>query len=192
MKKQNAEKFDINKKASLLTGASYWRSASVEGEVRSVRFSDGPSGVRAQGKRGDYLGVNGSFPATCYPSHSALSCSWNENLCEKIAGEIAEEAKFFGVDVLLAPDLNIKRNPLCGRNFEYFSEDPYLNGRLGAAYVGGLRAYGVGSCVKHFAANNAEFGRMVCDSVLDARTLREIAAGGGYDGLQQGQRRLLQ
>ncbi len=174
MKKQNAEKFDINKKASLLTGASYWRSASVEGEVRSVRFSDGPSGVRAQGKRGDYLGVNGSFPATCYPSHSALSCSWNENLCEKIAGEIAEEAKFFGVDVLLAPDLNIKRNPLCGRNFEYFSEDPYLNGRLGAAYVGGLRAYGVGSCVKHFAANNAEFGRMVCDSVVDARTLREI------------------
>lgn len=174
MKNKKPQITEIEKKCSLLTGASYWRSASQPDMARSIRFSDGPAGVRAQGKRGDYLGINGSFPATCYPAHSALSCSWNENLCEKVAAEIAEEAKFFGVDVLLAPDLNIKRNPLCGRNFEYFSEDPYLNGKLGSAYVNGLQLGGAGACVKHFAANNREFGRMVCDSVVDERTLREI------------------
>lgn len=174
MKKLTTDKLTTEQKTALLTGASYWRSASVDGAVRSVRFSDGPSGVRAQGKRGDYLGLNGSFPATCFPAHSALACSWNKNLCKEVSARIAGEAKFFGVDVLLAPDINVKRNPLCGRNFEYFSEDAYLNGKLGAAYADGLRENGVGACLKHFAVNNREFGRMVCDSVVDMRTLREI------------------
>lgn len=185
MKKSRTEKLN---KAKFLTGASYWRTASDCGAgIPSVRFSDGPAGVRAQGKRGDYLGINGSFPATCFPAHSALSCSWNKSLCYEVAAAIAEEAKFFGVDVLLAPDINIKRNPLCGRSFEYFSEDPYLNGTLGAQYALGVKSRGAAACLKHFAANNREFGRMVCDSVIDMRALHEIYLTGFEIAVKQAQ-----
>lgn len=163
----------IDEKIKLLTGKDFWHTASASG-VKSLRFSDGPSGVRPQRGKGDNLGLNGSAPATCFPSHSALASSWNAELCEEVGYAVGCEAKRFGVDILLAPDLNVKRNPLCGRCFEYFSEDAYLNGSLGAKYAQGVQSAGVGACLKHFAANNKERGRMVCDSVVDERTLREI------------------
>ncbi|MDE6598410.1 MAG: glycoside hydrolase family 3 C-terminal domain-containing protein [Clostridia bacterium] len=175
MKDENLKNLNIDKKALLFTGADYWNTARIdEACIPSVRFSDGPTGVRAQKGKGDNLGINGSLPATCFPTHSALACSWNKSLLAETGARIGGEAAYFGVDVLLAPDLNIKRNPLCGRNFEYFSEDPYLNGKLGAAYASGVASSGTGACLKHFAANNREHARMVCDSVVDGRTLREV------------------
>ena len=165
----------LKQKCSLLTGGGYWTSASVpEYGIPEIRFSDGPSGLRPQGDKGDNLGENKSFPATCFPSHSALACSWNKQLVHGVGKRIGEEAVTYGVDVVLAPDINIKRDALNGRNFEYFSEDPYVNGKLGAAFANGVQSAGVGACLKHFAANNREFARMVCDSVVDERTLREI------------------
>ncbi|MDE5722105.1 MAG: glycoside hydrolase family 3 C-terminal domain-containing protein [Clostridia bacterium] len=166
----NANKDD---KIKLLSGKDFWTTSSVEG-VKSIRFADGPSGLRAQHGKGDHLGLNGSAPATCFPAHSALAQSWNRRLCFEVGFAIGQEAKRANVDILLAPDLNIKRSPLCGRNFEYFSEDAYLNGFLGASFANGVKEAGVGACLKHFAANNKERGRMVCDSVADERTLREI------------------
>ena len=162
-----------HEKTELLTGKDFWNTASSEG-VKSIRFSDGPSGLRAQEGKGDHLGLNGSAPATCFPAHSALAQSWNRQLCFEVGFAIGNEAKRANVDILLAPDLNIKRSPLCGRNFEYFSEDAYLNGFMGASFARGVQSAGVGACLKHFAANNKERGRMVCDSVVDERTLREI------------------
>lgn len=167
------KEYGIDEKVRLLSGRDFWNTAKLCGADR-VRFSDGPSGLRMQGKKGDHLGINGSMPATCFPAHSALSASWNKELVKETGASIGREAAAYGVDVLLAPDLNVKSYPLNGRNFEYFSEDPYLNGKLGAAYLEGVQSTGVGACVKHFAANNREFGRMVCDSVVDQRTLREI------------------
>lgn len=167
------KEYGIDEKVRLLSGRDFWNTAKLCGADR-IRFSDGPSGLRMQGKKGDHLGINGSVPATCFPAHSALAASWNKELVQKVGESIGREAAAYGVDVILAPDLNIKSYPLNGRNFEYFSEDPYLNGKLGAAYLSGVQTTGVGGCVKHFAANNREFGRMVCDSVVDERTLREI------------------
>lgn len=164
---------NTDEKIELLTGKDFWHSANSAG-TESIRFSDGPSGVRLQYGKGDHLGLNGSAPSTCFPSHSALAASWNKKLCEDVGFAIGAEAKRAGVDILLAPDLNIKRSPLCGRNFEYFSEDAFLNGMLGASYANGVQSAGTGACLKHFAANNRERGRMVCDSVVDERTLREI------------------
>ncbi|MDE7453213.1 MAG: glycoside hydrolase family 3 C-terminal domain-containing protein [Clostridia bacterium] len=165
--------YNLEEKARLLSGRDFWNTAKVCGADR-IRFSDGPSGLRVQGKKGDHLGINGSMPATCFPAHSALAASFNCELVKETGACIGREGASAGVDVLLAPDLNIKSYPLNGRNFEYFSEDPYLNGKLGASYLDGVQSTGVGGCVKHFAANNREFGRMVCDSVVDMRTLREI------------------
>lgn len=165
----------LTEKTRLLTGDGYWTSVALkDAGIPSIRFSDGPAGLRSQGGKGDNLGENKSFPATCFPAHSALACSWNKNLCAVTGKSIGEEAVSFGTDILLAPDLNIKRDPFNGRNFEYFSEDPYLNGKLGAAYASGVQSAGAGACLKHFAANNREFARMVCNSVVDERTLREI------------------
>ncbi|MDE6868518.1 MAG: glycoside hydrolase family 3 C-terminal domain-containing protein [Clostridia bacterium] len=167
------KEYSLEEKARLLSGRDFWNTAKLCGADR-IRFSDGPSGLRMQGKKGDHLGINGSMPATCFPAHSALAASWNRELVYKVGESIGKEAAFYGVDVLLAPDLNVKSYPLNGRNFEYFSEDPYLNGKMGSAYLNGVQSTGVGGCVKHFAANNREYGRMVCDSVVDERTLREI------------------
>lgn len=165
----------LTEKARLLTGDGYWTGGSVkDADVPPIRFSDGPAGLRFQGGKGDNFGLNKSREATCFPAHSALACSWNKALVGSAGKCIGEEANEAGVDILLAPDLNIKRDPFGGRNFEYFSEDPYLNGKMGAAYASGVSSAGVGACLKHFAANNREFGRMVCDSVVDERTLREI------------------
>lgn len=162
-------------KAALLSGADFWttRPAS-DGSVPSVMLSDGPHGVRRQGEGQDHLGINASRPATAFPTASATACSWDVELLHRIGDALGVEARALGVDVLLGPGINIKRSPLCGRNFEYFSEDPLLSGELGAAWVRGLQRHGVGASVKHFAANNQETDRMRVSAEVDERTLREI------------------
>ncbi|MDO4443663.1 MAG: glycoside hydrolase family 3 C-terminal domain-containing protein [Slackia sp.] len=162
-------------KASLLAGASHWKSVPIESHgISSVTFSDGPHGLRKQEKGSDHLGIHKSNPATCFPTASALACSFDESLVEEVGAAIGEEARDQHVDVVLGPGVNMKRSPLCGRNFEYFSEDPYVSGVLGAAMVRGIQSRGVGACVKHLAGNNQEHARMVGDSVIDERALHEM------------------
>lgn len=174
-------------KASLLSGRDFWSTRPLEEYgIPSVVFSDGPHGVRRQAEKSDHIGLNESLPATCFPPACALANSWDVSLAEEQGRLLGEEAAAQGAGVLLGPALNIKRNPLCGRNFEYFSEDPLLSGKLAAAYVRGIQSAGVGACVKHFAANNAETRRMVSDSVIDDRTLREIYLAGFEIAVKEG------
>ncbi len=162
-------------KAGLLAGETHWKTHAIARRgIPAVVFSDGPHGLRKQEKGEDHLGIHESVPATCFPTASALACSFDEALVEEVGAAIGEEARDQGVDVVLGPGVNMKRSPLCGRNFEYFSEDPLLAGVLGSAMVRGIQSRGVGACVKHFAGNNQEHARMVGDSVIDERALREI------------------
>jgi beta-glucosidase len=164
----------IEEKASLGSGASFWESKAV-GEVSGFSLADGPHGVRKQAAgASDSLGISASAPATCFPPAAALAQAWNPELSERVGAALGDEAQAAGVGVLLGPGINIKRDPRCGRNFEYLSEDPLVSGILGAAWVRGLQSRGVGASVKHFAANNAETDRMRASSDVDARTLREI------------------
>ena len=168
-------KMTIEEKAAMLSGASEWESRAIERlSIPSVFFSDGPHGVRKQEGAGDHLGLNASVPATCFPTAATIANSWNPVLGEKIGQALGEEAAALGVDVLLGPGLNMKRSPLCGRNFEYFAEDPYLAGKMAASYIRGIQSQGVYACPKHFAVNSQEQRRMAMNSVLDERTLREI------------------
>lgn len=157
----------IRAMAEYITGQNFWCAAGM-------RFADGPAGLRVQKGSGDSMGLNKSMPATCFPSHTALACSWNRQLTQTVAEAMGREAIAYGVDVLLAPAINIKRSPYNGRNFEYFSEDAYLSGELGTSFVNGVQSTGVGACVKHFAANNKELGRSVADSQVTERTLYEL------------------
>lgn len=169
------QKLTLEEKCAYLSGRDEWSTRSFSGlGISSVFFSDGPSGVRKQQGEGDHLGLNPSVPATCFPSAATLSNSWDNELCEKFGEALGEEAAAENVNVLLGPGVNIKRNPLCGRNFEYMSEDPYLSGKLAAAVIKGIQKNGVGACVKHFAVNSQELRRMAMNSVIDERTLREI------------------
>lgn len=162
-------------KATLVSGASFWRTAAIEeADVEGAVLSDGPHGVRYQGADHDHLGLGGSEPATAFPTASATGSSWNPQLLERMGRALGDEARALGVDVLLGPGVNIKRSPLCGRNFEYFSEDPFLSGALGTAWVEGVQSRGVGASVKHFAANNQETDRMRVSAEVDERSLREI------------------
>ncbi|MDE7168443.1 MAG: glycoside hydrolase family 3 C-terminal domain-containing protein [Clostridia bacterium] len=169
------QKLSLSEKARLLSGKSFWQTQDYkEAGIESITFSDGPSGLRVQDGKTDSMGLNASKASTCFPAHSALACSFNTELVNGVGVALGAEAAHFGVNILLAPAINIKRNPLNGRNFEYFSEDPYLSGVMGREYISGVQSNGVGACVKHFAANNKELGRTVYDSAVDARTLREI------------------
>lgn len=162
-------------KAALLTGKTVWQTHDLPRlGVRSLWLADGPHGVRRQVGSADHLGLNASEPATCFPTAAAVATSWDPELAERIGAALGAEAAAQGVDVLLGPGLNIKRSPLGGRNFEYFSEDPLLSGKLAAGYVRGIQSRGVAACPKHFAANSQELRRMVSDSVVDERTLREV------------------
>ena len=136
--------------------------------------SDGPHGLRAQLKESDHVGLAGSEPATCYPTASALGSSWNRELFASVGEALGREASALGVSVVLGPGINIKRSPLCGRNFEYVSEDPYLSGALAVAMVTRIQSQGVGTSVKHYAANNQEDDRLRVSAEVDERTLREI------------------
>lgn len=162
-------------KAALLSGANTWQTRAIERlGIPAVWLADGPHGVRKQVGSADHLGINGSEPATCFPTAATVAGSWDDELAEEIGAALGREASSQGVGVLLGPGLNIKRSPLGGRSFEYFSEDPELSGRLAAAYVRGIQSEGVAATPKHFAVNSQELRRMVSDSVIDERTLREI------------------
>ena len=169
------EKLTLEEKCHLLSGLDFWQTRSVKRlGVESVMLSDGPHGIRKQEGAGDQLGLNGSVPATCYPTAATMANSWDPGLGEELGRHLGAEAASQDVCVLLGPGLNIKRSPLCGRNFEYFSEDPFLAGKMAAGYIRGIQENGVAACPKHFAANNIELRRMSSDSVVDERTLREI------------------
>jgi beta-glucosidase len=165
----------LEHKASLLTGGGFWSTTAVpEAGIDAIVLSDGPHGVRRQKQGTDHLGLHHSEPATCFPPAVAVGSSWNVDVAAKIGTALAKEARALGVGVLLGPGVNIKRSPLGGRNFEYYSEDPLLSGVLAAAYVRALQAGGVGASVKHFAANDQETDRMVISADVDERTLREV------------------
>lgn len=168
-------KLSLDEKCYLLSGRDFWSTFSVEKKgVPSINLSDGPHGIRKQEGAGDQLGLGGSLPATCFPTAATIANSWDPELGEEIGRNLGEEAACQDVAVLLGPGLNIKRSPLCGRNFEYFSEDPYLAGKMAAGYIRGIQENGVSACPKHFAANNSELRRQASNSVVDERTLREI------------------
>ncbi|MDE6418930.1 MAG: glycoside hydrolase family 3 C-terminal domain-containing protein [Lachnospiraceae bacterium] len=165
----------LEDKISLCTGADFWHSKKMEQYgIPAFTMSDGPHGLRYQSGEADMIGVNVSSPATCFPTAVTAGASWNPELYAEEGKAIGEEAVKYGVDVVLGPGCNIKRNPLCGRNFEYLSEDPYAAGKMAAAFIEGQQSAGVSSCLKHFAANNQEYKRQNGDSQVDDRAMREI------------------
>lgn len=177
----------LEEKAAFLSGKNIWQTRNLDQlGIPSIFCSDGPHGIRKQAGAGDHLGLNASLPATCFPTAAAVANSWNVELGEELGRALGEEASAQGVDILLGPGLNIKRSPLCGRNFEYFSEDPYLAGKMAAAYVKGIQGQGVYACPKHFAVNSQELRRMAMNSVLDERTLREIYLTGFEIAVKEG------
>jgi beta-glucosidase len=181
------EKMTIEEKAAFLSGKGEWQTREFKRlGIPSIFCSDGPHGIRKQAGAGDHLGLNASLPATCFPTAATIANSWDPELGEKLGETLGEEAMAQGVNVLLGPGLNIKRSPLCGRNFEYFSEDPYLAGKMAASYVRGIQSQGVFACPKHFAVNSQELRRMAMNSVLDERTLREIYLTGFEIAVKEG------
>lgn len=157
----------LAEKARMMSGKNTWETVDFEKYgIPSMTMSDGSHGLRRQAGAGDHLGLNASLLATCFPTAAGVANSWDEALGEEIGEALAEEAVTMGVNVILGPGLNIKRSPLCGRNFEYFSEDPYHAGKMAAAYVRGIQSKGIAACPKHFAANSQEppngSGRAVC------------------------------
>ena len=168
----------LEEKASLCSGMTNWLTQEVKRDgvhIPSVWVSDGPSGLRKEKVNGSGTNIMGaSEPATCFPGAATLACSWDPQLAEEVGKAIGREAKALKVSTVLGPGVNIKRSPLCGRNFEYYSEDPFLAGRMGASWVHGVQEENVGTSLKHFLANNEEHIRQTISSVVDERTLREI------------------
>ena len=180
-------KLSLSQKCYLLSGRDFWSTYSIKSKgIPSITLSDGPHGVRKQEGAGDQLGLNGSVPATCFPTAATIANSWDPSLGEEIGRCLGEESACQEVAVLLGPGLNIKRSPLCGRNFEYFSEDPYLAGKMAAGYIRGIQENGVSACPKHFAANNTELRRQASNSVVDERTFREIYLTGFEIAVKEG------
>ena len=181
------QKMTTEEKAAILGGKTVWQTRENERlSIPSIFLSDGPHGLRKQAGAGDHLGLNASLEATCFPTAATIANSWDEKLGEELGEALGEEAASMDVDVLLGPGLNIKRSPLCGRNFEYFSEDPYLSGKMAAAYIRGIQRMGVAACPKHFAVNSQELRRMAMDAVVDERTLREIYLTGFEIAVKEG------
>lgn len=174
-------------KASLLSGEDFWHSRKIERlNVPSMALADGPHGLRKQASEGDHLGLVKGVAATCFPTSATMANSWDIEICEEVGKALGKEAVYNEVNIILGPGLNIKRSPLCGRNFEYYSEDPYQAGKLAAAYTRGIQSEGVGACLKHFAANNQEYLRMTNDSIVDERTLHEIYLTGFEIAVKEG------
>ena len=177
----------LEEKCALLSGAETFKTRGMPKHgIPQIWLSDGPHGLRKQAGESDHLGLNPSVPATCFPTASAVANSWDTALGEEIGAALGEEAAAQEVSVLLGPGLNMKRNPLCGRSFEYFSEDPYLAGKLAAGYIRGIQSKGVAACPKHFAVNSQETRRMASDSIVDERTLREIYLTGFEIAVKEG------
>ena len=168
-------KLSLEQKCALLSGKNTWQTQDYPKQgVPAIWLSDGPNGLRKQAGAADHLGLNPSVPATCFPTAATMANSWDPALGEEVGRALGEETAANRVNVLLGPGLNVKRSPLCGRSFEYFSEDPYLSGKMAAAYVRGIQENGIAACPKHFAVNSQELRRMASNSVLDERTLREL------------------
>ena len=188
---QNTElllkKLTLEEKCALLSGAETFKTRGMPKHgIPQIWLSDGPHGLRKQAGESDHLGLNPSVPATCFPTASAIANSWDTALGEEIGAALGEEAAAQEVSGVLGPGLNMKRNPLCGRSFEYFSEDPYLAGKLAAGYIRGIQSKGVAACPKHFAVNSQETRRMASDSIVDERTLREIYLTGFEIAVKEG------
>jgi beta-glucosidase len=165
----------IEEKAALLSGTEFWKTNPIPRlDIPSIYMTDGPCGLRKQGDKADHLGINQSEECTSFPTGATIASSWNTNNVKRMAQAIAEECHHYGVNILLGPAVNIKKNPRCGRNFEYYSEDPYLSGVMGSEFVKGVQGKGIGVSVKHFAVNNNENYRFMGDSIVDERALREI------------------
>lgn len=165
----------LAEKASLCSGKDFWHLKGIERlGIPSIMVTDGPHGLRKQAGEADHVGLNESVPATCFPTASALAATWNRDLIYQVGQALGEECRQEKVGVILGPGANIKRSPLCGRNFEYFSEDPYLTGEIAKSHINGVQSQGIGTSLKHYAVNNQEYRRMTIDAVVDERALREI------------------
>ena len=188
--REQIKQLSIEEKAALLQGKTVWTTYQIKhADIPEIFLSDGPHGLRKQAGSADHLGLNASIPSTCFPTAAGMANTWNLELGEELGKALGTEAAANDVNVVLGPGLNIKRSPLCGRNFEYFSEDPYLAGKMAAAYVKGIQANGVIACPKHFAINSQELRRMAMDSVLDERTMREIYLTAFEIAIKEGQAR---
>ncbi len=178
----------LEEKASLCSGEDFWHLKCVERlGIPEIMVADGPHGLRKQARGGDHLGMKKSVPATCFPTAALLASTWDRELVYNVGQAIAEEALQEQVAVVLGPGANIKRSPLCGRNFEYFSEDPYLTGEIATQHIRGMQSQGVGASLKHFAVNNQEAYRMMIDAIVDERALREIYLAGFETAVKQAQ-----
>lgn len=178
----------LEEKASLCSGLNFWNTKGIERlGIPAIMMTDGPHGLRKQTASGDHVGLGSSVPATCFPSAAATACSWDRELLRDIGRALGEECLNQSVSVLLGPGANIKRSPLCGRNFEYFSEDPYLAGEMSAAWIEGIQEKGVGASLKHFAVNNQENRRMTIDAEVDERALNEIYLAGFETAVKKAQ-----
>lgn len=189
MKYQNLiNEMTLEEKASLVSGKDFWQTQNIDRlGIPSIFLADGPHGIRKQAAAADHLGLNESIKATCFPTAATMANSWNLELGKEMGECLSVEAKQQKVNILLGPGINIKRNPKCGRNFEYFSEDPYLAGKMASRYIQGIQTEGISGCVKHFACNNQELRRMTVDSVMDERTLREIYLTNFEIAIKEGQ-----
>ena len=184
--KQLVSQLTLEEKAGLCSGDDFWYLKGVERlGIPSIMVADGPHGLRKQEDSADHLGIHESIPATCFPTAAGLGSTWNRNLIKKVGSALGEECQAEGVSILLGPGVNIKRSPLGGRNFEYFSEDPYLTGEIAAKHIEGVQSQGVGTSLKHFAVNNQEERRMTTDVIIDERTLREIYLTGFEKAIKQ-------
>ena len=180
----------LEEKAGLCSGADYWHTKAVERfNIPRAMMCDATHGLRKQLGDGDHMGIKESIKTVCFPTASALSASFDRNLLKHLGEMLGNECLSENIAMLLGPGINIKRSPLCGRNFEYFSEDPYLTGQMAAAYIQGIQSKGVASCPKHYVANDQETGRMVSDSQVDERTLNEIYLAGFETAVKQGKAR---
>jgi len=169
----------VEEKAALCSGQDFWHTKGIERlGIPSIMVADGPHGLRKVLGDSQEIDLQQSHPATCFPTASALASTWNRDLITQVGNALGEECRAGKVGVILGPGVNIKRSPLCGRNFEYFSEDPYLSGEIAKSHINGVQSQGIGTSLKHFAANNQEYRRMTIDTVVDERTLREIYLAG--------------
>lgn len=177
----------LEEKAGMCSGKDFWHLKSVERlGIPEVMVSDGPHGLRKQSDEPDHLGVNDSIKAVCFPTACATACSFDRDLLEELGRRLGQECQAQDVSVILGPAANIKRSPLCGRNFEYFSEDPYLASEMAAAHIKGVQSQNIGTSLKHFAANNQEYRRLSCSSEIDERTLREIYLAAFENAVKEG------
>jgi beta-glucosidase len=173
--KELIEQMTLEEKASLCSGKDFWYLKGLERlEIPSIMVTDGPHGLRKQAGDSSQVGLTDSVPATCFPTASTLAATWNRDLVYQVGVALGEECREEKVGVILGPGVNIKRSPLCGRNFEYFSEDPYLTGEIAKSHINGVQSQGIGTSMKHYSVNNQEFRRMAIDAIVDERALREI------------------